>query len=75
MDMNNFVSPISDMFLEELISEIDDDAIRGIVLGGSHARGNPTPYRDVDLACFLPTLSEQCRAVVEHVLRLIEQGG
>jgi len=52
--MHNFVTSISDVFLKELIAEIDDDAIRGIVLGGSHARGDATPYSDVDLACFVP---------------------
>jgi nucleotidyltransferase-like protein len=54
MNMNNFVPPISDVFLKELITELDDDTIRGIVLGGSHARGDATPYSDVDLACFVP---------------------
>jgi predicted nucleotidyltransferase len=52
--MYNFVSSVSDIFLKELIAEIDDDTIRGIVLGGSHARGDATPYSDVDLACFVP---------------------
>ncbi|HXX77260.1 MAG TPA: nucleotidyltransferase domain-containing protein [Ktedonobacteraceae bacterium] len=51
--MSHFVPPISDTFLKKLITEIDDDTIRGIVLGGSHARGNPTPYSDIDLACFV----------------------
>lgn len=51
--MNFFIPPISDAFLKELIGEIDDNTIRGIILGGSHARGNPTPYSDVDLACFV----------------------
>jgi len=51
--MNNFVPPISDVFLKELIAELDDATIRGIVLGGSHARGDATPYSDVDLACFV----------------------
>lgn len=52
--MYNFVPSVSDVFLKELITEIDDDSIRGIVLGGSHARGDATPYSDVDLACFVP---------------------
>jgi Nucleotidyltransferase domain len=51
--MQNFVPSVSDAFLKDLIAEIDNDTIRGIVLGGSHARGNPTPYSDVDLACFV----------------------
>ena len=52
--MYNFVPSVSDIFLKELIAEIDNDTIRGIVLGGSHARGDATPYSDVDLACFVP---------------------
>src|SRR6516164_8830458 len=52
--MHNYVPPVSNGFLEKLVAEIDDNTIRGIVLGGSHARGNPTPYSDVDLACFVP---------------------
>ena len=52
--MYNFVPSVSDIFLAELITEIDDHTIRGIVLGGSHARGDATPYSDVDLACFVP---------------------
>jgi predicted nucleotidyltransferase len=52
--MYNSVPSISDIFLKELIAEIDNDTIRGIVLGGSHARGDATPYSDIDLACFVP---------------------
>ena len=52
--MYNVVPSLSDAFLTELVAEIDDDHIRGIVLGGSHARGDATPYSDVDLACFVP---------------------
>ena len=56
--MYKYVPSVSDTFLTELIAEIDDDTMRGIVLGGSHARGDATPYSDVDLACFVPdTLS------------------
>ncbi len=52
--MDSYVPSVSDAFLEKLIAEIDNETIRGIVLGGSHARGNPTPYSDIDLACFMP---------------------
>lgn len=60
VDINFFIPPISDAFLKELISEIDDNTIRGIILGGSHARGNPTPYSDVDLACFVADTFAHC---------------
>jgi Nucleotidyltransferase domain len=43
-----------DTFLEALVAELDTDQIRGIILGGSHARGDATPYSDIDLACFVP---------------------
>jgi hypothetical protein len=47
------INPISDGFLADLITEIDNEHLRGIILGGSHARGDATPYSDVDLACFV----------------------
>ena len=51
--MYNHISSLADTFLTELVAAIDDDHIRGIVLGGSHARGDATPYSDVDLALFV----------------------
>jgi predicted nucleotidyltransferase len=45
--------PLSDTFLGNLVAEVDNKDIRGIVLGGSQARGDATPYSDVDLACFV----------------------
>jgi predicted nucleotidyltransferase len=42
----------SDEFLQALVTEFDNDTIVGITLGGSYARGNATPYSDLDLACF-----------------------
>ncbi len=45
---------LSPTFFEALVAELDTDQIRGILLGGSHARGDATPYSDVDLACFVP---------------------
>jgi Nucleotidyltransferase domain len=44
---------LSDTFLEALVAELDTDQIRGILLGGSHARGDATLYSDIDLACFV----------------------
>jgi hypothetical protein len=48
------LTPLSDTFLGTLVAELDGDQVRGIILGGSHARGDATPYSDVDLACFVP---------------------
>jgi hypothetical protein len=45
---------LSDSFLEALVAEIDIEQIRGMILGGSQARGDATPYSDVDLASFVP---------------------
>ncbi len=42
----------SDEFLQTLVAEFNNDDIVGIALGGSYARGNATPYSDIDLACF-----------------------
>ena len=42
----------SDEFLQTLVAEFNNDDIVGITLGGSYARGNATPYSDIDLACF-----------------------
>jgi predicted nucleotidyltransferase len=48
------VALLSDEFLNALVAELDNDAIVGIILGGSHVRGEATPYSDVDFACFVP---------------------
>src|SRR5260370_1138114 len=41
---------LTDQFLATLIAELDDTGIAGIILDGSHARGDATAYSDVDLA-------------------------
>jgi hypothetical protein len=48
------VTPLSEVLLAQLVAELDNEHIRGICLGGSHARGEATPYSDVDIACFVP---------------------
>lgn len=53
------IASLSDEFLNTLITEMDNDDIVGISLGGSHARGEATTYSDVDLACFVPDSSKQ----------------
>jgi predicted nucleotidyltransferase len=55
-DMRSFgtVEPLSNEFLTTLVAELDDDAIVGIIFGGSYARNEATPFSDVDIACFVP---------------------
>jgi len=43
------VSALSDVFLFELVTELDNDAVTAIILRGSYARGDAVPYSDVDL--------------------------
>jgi hypothetical protein len=46
------IPALSEEFLQGLVAELDNDDIVGITLGGSYARGEATPYSDIDLACF-----------------------
>ncbi len=41
-------SVFSDVFLSELVTELDNDAVTAIILRGSYARGDAVPYSDVD---------------------------
>ena len=49
----HYVASLSDDFLNALVAELDSGDIIGITLGGSQARGEDTPYSDVDLACWI----------------------
>jgi hypothetical protein len=40
-------------FLQTLVTQLDGPGILGIILGGSHARGDAGPYSDVDIALFV----------------------
>jgi len=46
--------PLSDEFLNKLVSELDNDEVVGIIFGGSYVRNEATPFSDVDIACFVP---------------------
>ena len=48
------IESLSEEFLNTLVAELDNDEIVGIILGGSYARNEATPFSDVDLACFVP---------------------
>jgi predicted nucleotidyltransferase len=53
------VEPLSDVFLDALVAELDNDHVLGIILGGSYARNEATPFSDVDIAFFVPDLLKQ----------------
>ncbi len=53
-DQGRTVEPLSEEFLNTLVVELDDDEIVEIILGGSYARNEATPFSDVDIACFVP---------------------
>ena len=42
-------SAISKKVLDRLVQELKGDDITGIILAGSHARGEPTPFSDIDI--------------------------
>ncbi|MEP6904425.1 MAG: nucleotidyltransferase domain-containing protein [Actinomycetota bacterium] len=44
---------ISKTFLQKLANDFDDESTVGFLLTGSHARGEATPYSDVDLLRFI----------------------
>jgi predicted nucleotidyltransferase len=44
---------LSNEWLHALVSELANENIIGIILGGSHVRGEATAYSDVDIACFI----------------------
>jgi predicted nucleotidyltransferase len=44
---------LSEEWLHALVSELDNENIIGIILGGSHVRGEATAYSDVDIVCFI----------------------
>jgi predicted nucleotidyltransferase len=48
-------TPLSEIFLQTLVAEMDSDEVTAIILGGSYARGTATRYSDVDFARFVRT--------------------
>lgn len=43
------VSSLPESFLSNLVAELDDDTVIAIILHGSYAHGDATPYSDVDI--------------------------
>lgn len=54
---------LSEAFLQTLVAEIDSDEVTAIILGGSFARGEATPYSDVD---FLRLVREESQRQPKH---------
>ncbi len=50
---------LSDALLEAIIEEANDDNTIALALGGSYARGTPTPFSDIDIARFVRVLPER----------------
>jgi len=50
---------LPDALLEAIIAEVNDENTVALALGGSYARGTPTPYSDVDIARFVKVLPER----------------
>jgi len=52
-------SALSDVFLSELVIELDTGGVTAIILRGSYARGDAVPYSDVDLTRLVKELPER----------------
>src|SRR5437016_3134167 len=55
------VADVSDEFLTDLVSELDNDTVSAIILKGSCARGDETPYSDIDLTLLVHNEPEHPR--------------
>jgi predicted nucleotidyltransferase len=53
LDKPHMSSSLSDAFLSALVAELDNDTVTAIVLVGSYARRDATPYSDVDVIRFV----------------------
>jgi hypothetical protein len=47
------MNTLSDLFLQFLITQLDNENAVGITLTGSYARGEGGPYSDVDIHCYV----------------------
>ncbi len=52
------VSVLPDVLLSDLVAEFADADTIGMLLAGSHARGDATPHSDIDLIRFAAVLPE-----------------
>jgi predicted nucleotidyltransferase len=60
---------ISNDILNQLVGELKEEYVTGIILAGSHARKEPTPYSDVDIVRFTTTMpfTEKERYTLKYV--------
>jgi hypothetical protein len=52
------VAALPGILLDDLVAEFADGDTIGMLLAGSYARGDATPYSDIDLIRFVPVLPE-----------------
>ena len=53
LEKSHTSSSLPDAFLSALVAELDTDAVTAMVLVGSYARGDATPFSDVDVIRFV----------------------
>jgi predicted nucleotidyltransferase len=65
--------PVDEAFLDKLVAELDNDAVRAIILRGSYARGDASSYSDLDFTRFVkePPAALQARRFTYREGRLI----
>lgn len=62
---------LSEEFLQNLVTEADNEDIRAIALAGSYASGKATEYSDVDLMCVWPDHMQPRKRFLNRNDRLI----
>jgi len=61
LEKSHTSSSLPDAFLSALVAELDTDTVTAMVLVGSYARGDATPYSDVDVIRFVREESDRAQ--------------
>jgi predicted nucleotidyltransferase len=59
LDEPHFAATLSETLLSKLTAELDDETVTAIILHGSYAHGDATPYSDVDVVRLLKETAGQ----------------